>query len=95
MLAHGMKRMITLRSSYGFTIEVPVAAPTNSDDGRSGTRIEAFEWRRSRGPAVKLLGHGSGYKLVRFATDAGNGGGEIATGGGEVVAVLAMEKLWQ
>lgn len=27
-------------------------------------------------------------KLVRLATDAGHGGGEVATGGGEVVAVL-------
>ncbi|PSR80491.1 hypothetical protein BD289DRAFT_63458 [Coniella lustricola] len=91
-------------------VPVPVPTTTTSDDGHDTkqhtnnnvsngvgcrTRIEAFEWRRSRGSAVKLLGRGSGYKLVRFATDAGNGGGEIATGGGEVVAVLAMGKPWQ
>lgn len=32
--------------------------------------------------------HHGGMKLVRLATDARHGGGEVATGGGEVVAVL-------
>ncbi|KAI1105007.1 hypothetical protein F4804DRAFT_341382 [Jackrogersella minutella] len=61
-------------------------------------RREVFEWRHSSGNAVKALnGRGSGWKLVRLATDAPSGiageGGAFVTGGAtagdgkEVVAV--------
>lgn len=68
-----------------FDIDIP------SPDGGE-PRTEAFEWRRSGGAAVRALGHGRGYKLVRLATDAvgGGAGGDLATGGGEVVAVLSF-----
>lgn len=53
-------------------------------------RTETFEWRHSTGEAVRRTGRRSGYKLVRLSTDAGDGaGGELATGGGEVLAVIA------
>lgn len=79
----GRGRPIALDKKYGFTCQVP--AP----DG-NGTRAESFEWRKSKGMAVnKLTGKNRGYKLVRMATDVGQQGGEIATGGGEVVAIMS------
>lgn len=79
-----------------FTIEVP--APGNGGSTHLH-RLERFEWRPSRGPAVAAALAGEefskthhGMKLVRLATDAGSGGGEIATGGGEVVAVLYVSR---
>lgn len=65
--------------------------PTTAATTTRTTRTEAFEWRHSQGAAVRRTGRRSGYKLVRLATDAGacGGGGELATGGGEVVAVFA------
>lgn len=86
-------RKVTIRDSSTFTVDVP-------DPGRSDAlRPETFEWRPSYGPAIQAvaaLGEGksqsaifhSGMKLVRLSTDAGYGGGDMATGGGEVVAVL-------
>lgn len=78
-------RPLCLESLYRFNIDIP------SPDGRE-PRTEAFEWRRSGGAAVRALGHGRGYKLVRLATEAvgGGAGGDLATGGGEVVAVLSF-----
>ncbi|KAI5927937.1 hypothetical protein F4810DRAFT_705835 [Camillea tinctor] len=62
-------------------------------------RLESFEWRHSRAPEVLGLGgRSSGWKLVRLATDAPAGTGEMGfVGGGatsrsdgrEVVAVWA------
>lgn len=72
---------VALGDKYSFTCQVP------TPEGR-GTRLEKFEWRASKGNAVNRLGKGHGYKLVRLKTDAGRGGGEIATGGGEVVLVM-------
>lgn len=82
-LGHGNQLVLRGGWPYSFTIDVPVP------DGQS-TRPETFEWRHSKSVAVKRLGHHSGYKLVRLSTDVGNGGGGVATGGGEVVAVLAF-----
>ncbi|KAI1859283.1 uncharacterized protein JN550_012092 [Neoarthrinium moseri] len=77
--------------THSFTIEV----------GNTGTtgRRESFEWRHSHGAEVDQLGgRGSGWKLVRLASDApeGVGGGSHFVGGGpqssdgkEVVAVWA------
>lgn len=76
---------ISLDKDYSFTCLVP------TPDGRC-TRPERFEWRRSRGKAVNRLGRSHGYKLVRLATDAGSGGGDIAMGGGEVVLVMARDR---
>lgn len=71
------------RSGLGrFTVDVP--AP----DG-AGTRGESFEWRFTRGPAVRPLGRHSGLQLVRLATDV-TGSGHVAPGGGEAVAVLGL-----
>lgn len=70
-----------------------VPAPGHGGSG-TRTRPEAFEWRHSTGAAVRRTGHRSGYKLVRMATDAGVGGGDVATGGGEVVAVFTMHMKW-
>ncbi|KAI8964965.1 hypothetical protein F5Y11DRAFT_362880 [Daldinia sp. FL1419] len=65
-----------------------------------GGRREAFEWRRSRGEEVRVLGgRERGWKLVRLRTDAPTGlggqgravfgGGATAGDGREVVAVWA------
>lgn len=78
-LGHGPA--IPLDDKYSFSCLVP------TPEGHS-TRLEKFEWRRSGGRAVNRLGRRHGYKLVRLATDAGRGGGEVATGGGEVVLVM-------
>lgn len=82
-LGHNHHLVLRGEWPYSFTLDVP--AP----EGHV-TRPETFEWRHSKGTAVKTLGHHSGYKLVRLSTDVGIGGGEVATGGGEVVAVLAF-----
>ncbi|KAF3763217.1 hypothetical protein M406DRAFT_73841 [Cryphonectria parasitica EP155] len=92
-LARDGGRVFHLHERYGFTVDVPRpgAGDTNGTGPgkiRESTRPEKFEWRYSRGLAVRTLGRRSGYKLVRLATDAGSAGGELATGGGEVVAVL-------
>lgn len=60
------------------------------DGAGTETRKETFEWRPTRGPAVRPLGKHSGLKLVRLATDAGRGCGHVGSGGGEAVAVLAF-----
>lgn len=79
--APGLGPVVMIGSQdYSFTITVP--AP-----GGYGDRPETFYWRRSRGPAVRALGTRAGWKLIRLSTDAGQGGGDIASGGGEVVAV--------
>lgn len=86
-------RKVTIENSSTFIVDVP------DPQGGSALRPETFEWRPSYGPAIKAvaaLGEGksqskifhSGMKLVRLSTDAGHGGGDMATGGGEVVAVL-------
>ncbi|ROV94789.1 hypothetical protein VMCG_08845 [Cytospora schulzeri] len=74
---------INIENDGKFTMDVP------SPDG-IGTRKETFEWRATRGPAVRLLGKHSGLKLVRLATDVSRGSGHVETGGGEAVAVLAF-----
>lgn len=74
---------VSLERDGRFTMAVP------SPDG-AGTRQETFEWRPTRGPAVRLLGRRSGLKLVRLATDAGRGCGHVGSGGAEAVAVLAF-----
>lgn len=84
-LGHGS--YITLDANYSFSCQVPTT------DGRD-TRLEMFEWRRSRGKAVHRLGKTNGYKLIRLATDVGRGGGEVATGGGEVVYVMTRHKVF-
>lgn len=85
-LGHGP--YIQLDAKYSFSCLVP------TPDGRD-TRLESFEWRRSRGKAVQRLRRATnGYKLIRLATDVGHGGGgEIATGGGEVVYVMTRHKI--
>lgn len=55
--------------------------------------MEAFEWRRTTGPAVRLLGKHSGLKLVRLETDVDVASGPIASGGGESVAGLTFRGL--
>ncbi|KAJ4387451.1 hypothetical protein N0V93_008043 [Gnomoniopsis smithogilvyi] len=82
-LGHGPP--VPLDDNYSFTCLVP------TPEGY-GTRPERFEWRRSQGRAVNRLGKKFGFKLVRLATDAGRGGGEVATGGGEVVLVMTRHR---
>lgn len=92
-LGHGP--YIPLDANYSFSCLVP------TPDGRD-TRLEQFEWRRSRGKAVQRLRltrrrgttTKNGYKLIRLATDVGRGGGEVATGGGEVVYVMTRHKVF-
>lgn len=90
-------------SSFTVDVPAPDNDHHDDDDGglprgttttttTTSLRPETFEWRPSRGPAIAALAAGRGLssrgiKLVRLATDAGRGGGEIASGGGEVVAV--------
>ncbi|ROW08762.1 hypothetical protein VPNG_06401 [Cytospora leucostoma] len=77
---------IRLEAKGRFTVDVPLA-------NEFGSRKEAFQWRPTRGQAVKVLGKHSGLKLVRLATDVTQGSGYIASGGGETVAVLGFRKL--
>lgn len=87
----GCGRPVRLRGGFPYSFEVHVPAPGGGGRGSSAAaaRAEAFEWRHSKGGAVRRTGRRSGYKLVRVSTDAGTGLGEVATGGGEVVAVFA------
>ncbi|KAH6657400.1 hypothetical protein BKA67DRAFT_655674 [Truncatella angustata] len=74
--------------THSFSIEVGVTG-----------RREPFEWRHSHGAEVDALGgYGSGWKLIRLATDAPDGmpskaqsvgGGSRSTDKKEVVAVWA------
>lgn len=82
-LGHGPP--VRLDDKYSFVCLVP------TPEGH-GTRPETFEWRRSKGKGVNRLGRKHGYKLVRLATDVARGGGELATGGGEVVLVMSRHK---
>lgn len=77
---------ISLEAKGRFTVDVPLA-------NGLGNRKEAFQWRPTRGQAVRVLGKHSGLKLVRLATDVTPGSGCIASGGGETVAVLGFRKL--
>ncbi|KAK7736155.1 hypothetical protein SLS53_007183 [Cytospora paraplurivora] len=77
---------IKLETKGRFSVDVPLASGF-------GSRKEAFQWRPTRGQAVKVLGKHSGLKLVRLATDVTQGSGYIASGGGETVAVLGFRKL--
>lgn len=86
----GHGRPVALQGNFPYTFQMHVPQPSGN-----GTRTEAFEWRHSRGKAVKRTGHRTGYKLVRVSTDAGTAGGDIASGGGEVVAVFTTHGTWR
>ena len=77
---------VDLEEKSRFTVEVP-----SPGEAAGAKRRETFEWRPTRGPAVRMLGRHSGFKLVRLATDIVSGpSGPAPSGGGEAVAVLAF-----
>lgn len=86
----GHGRPVALQGDFPYTFQMQIRRPSGH-----GNRTEAFEWRHTKGKAVKRTGHRTGYKLVRLSTDAGIAGGDIASGGGEVVAVLTTHGSWR